>query len=1284
MTVTTSLTGLDAAQRTQLERLVTRARAGLEADVGAQAEGRFGIHADGTIENEHALPDDASDRATRRDLVEIIDHICSLGESRGDAAARLLREAAFTHLNRLLAIRIAEAIGLLPESLANGRQSRGFKDLGEIMPILGDDYWGYLLLCGDELAADAPALFDPRNPLLALAPSTPALEEIVALLGDRKVAQLWLAPDTLGWAYQFFNTSDERRMMREGAAAPRTSRELAVRNQFFTPRYVVDFLTQNTLGRRLIENDPTSPLLSELLLLVDPPTSPGPPLDLDDTSVLDPACGSGHFLLGCYDLLERAWELQGVPPSESAPAIVASLWGVDIDLRCAQVASAAVVLRARRHCRELPLPRPNIVTARSLPAASSPLTADPGLAPEQQRLVERISEVLADAPVLGTLLKAEDALEQEIRHAAFGGAAGTLPLTEDAFSQVETDVMAHLQAVADQASSSVAERLLAAEADDALRLVKVVRNRYDAVLMNPPFGEPVPDTKPYLRAAYPWLPTKDSNLLAAFVGRGVELCKADGYLGAITSRAGMFLSTFEQWRRQVVLHNRLQVVADLGLGVMEQALVEAAAYVIGPGKPSAEHEATFIRLLKDPDREPGLVEAVRLHRAGLLDSRLHKVRLADLDAIPGAPLAYWMSPSLRRLFVDLPVLEGNGAEARQGTATGDDFRFVRAFWEVDPRCIAQDTADTQTGGRWCPFAKGGGYSPYWADIHLLVDWERDGERLREYEGSRVQNAKYFFRPGLTWPLRTASGFGPRILPSGCVFGHKGPVVVSSKPEALLAWLASRPAAALMAASQPAGDETSSGTASKSYEVGLVQKLPWPGPVVGERTIDAVTKHSVDIAERRRREDVLDETTRLFVAPRLPLAGRSITDTVLDRWTTWFRAAVSSIADSAAAEHCFSEALELDADAMAYLDEEIGPHPDTYPRTALEDEEAFARWFELPMDQLIDEVITTRGASRAVATMTFVADRRLEVLAHGLVRHPSVISEARERLGLLPPGEPKQSADDLTSYLVGAAFGRWDIRIGRDPALAAAPPELFEPVPLCPPGMLIGDDGFAAVNPPPGYPLQLPRSGLLIDEAGHRWDVEAAVLGVAQTLLSDPDDTVAEMLSILGRRTVREHMRRQFFKDHLSRYSKSRRKAPIYWPLSVPSKNWGVWLYAPMLTRETLYAIASEAGRRERLAVEAITRLQREQQTGGIGRSARKIAEELDFEEKLTEELHRFRTEAERIAGVGWEPSLDDGTVLCAAPLTDLFPAWPDAKKARDELRKGHHGWAAVAQWAGEL
>ena len=428
---TTAPAGLDASQRSTLERLIIRARVLLEGDFAAQAEGRFGIHLDGTIEDQDALPDNTTDKVTRGDLEQIVAHLLVLGEDPAGAVARLLREAAFTHLNRFIAIRIAEAIGLLPESLANGLQSRGFRDLGEIMPVLAGDYRGYLRLCGDELAADAPVLFDPRNPLLALEPSTAAFDELVALLADPGTADIWLATDALGWAYQFFNTADERREMRE-AQAPRNSWELAVRNQFFTPRYVVDFLVQNTIGRRLIESDLASSLLDELPMLIDPPTEPGPRLDLEDVKCLDPACGSGHFLLGCYDILERAWELAGVAPSESAPRIVASLWGVDIDARCAQVASAAIVLRARRHCRDLPLPRPNIVTARGLPGGSSELPADLQLTAAQRSLIDRVSKVLTDAPLLGVLLKAENVLDREIRHGFFEGQAWTLPLNDEA------------------------------------------------------------------------------------------------------------------------------------------------------------------------------------------------------------------------------------------------------------------------------------------------------------------------------------------------------------------------------------------------------------------------------------------------------------------------------------------------------------------------------------------------------------------------------------------------------------------------------------------------------------------------------------------------------------------------------------------------------------------------------------------------------------------------------------------------------------------------------------
>ena len=935
--------GLDAAQRSKLERLIIRARMLLESDFAAQTEGRFGIHLDGTIEDQAALPDSPTDKITRSDLEQIVTHLRTLGEDPAGAVARLLREAAFTHVNRLIAIRVAEAIGFLPESLARGAQSRGFRDLGEIMPMLSGDYRGYLRLCGDELAADAPVLFDPRNPLLALEPSTAAFDELVALLADPGTAEIWAASDTLGWSYQFFNTGDERRQMRE-AAAPRTSRELAVRNQFFTPRYVVDFLVQNTLGRRLIENDPASPLLGELPLLVDPPKDPGPALQLDQVKCLDPACGSGHFLLGCYDLLERAWELAGITPSDSAPMIVAALWGVDIDVRCAQVASAALVLRARRHCRDLPLPRPNIVTARGLPGGSASLPAELQLSTAERDLVDRVGQVLADAPLLGTLLKAETALKEQIRYSEFGGEAGTLPLTDEAAELTERELMVHLQAVADQASSSVVERLLAAEADDALRLVDVVRQRYDVVLMNPPFGEPVPETKPYLRAAYPWLPTKDYNLLAAFVGRGIQLCRADGYLGAITSRAGMFLATFEQWRRQVLLGNRLVAVADLGLGVMEQAMVEAAAYVIGPGSPPETHETKFIRLLKDPDRPNALRDAVQADRKKTSDRRIFSVRPSDLNAIPKAPVAYWMSPSLRRLFTDLPALEGSVAEVRQGLATGDDFRFVRAFWEVNPNRIARSANETRGGRRWSPFAKGGEYNPYWSDVHLVVDYEREGQNLRDFPGSVIRNPQYYFRPGLTWPRRTQGGFNPSILPAGCVFGDKGPALFARDEDAalmILGWLLSRPAIALLEATATFG----------SYEVGLVQRLPWPGAGLDSDVSAQLRQRTLAIATRKAEDDLVIETRRHFHGPRVPGPDSTIRMTALDSSLDHYRAVVASSIDALAIEQMLAASLNLDSVALAYLDDEVGNHPATYSDVALDNKDAFvaafhtARWHE---------------------------------------------------------------------------------------------------------------------------------------------------------------------------------------------------------------------------------------------------------------------------------------------------------------------------------------------------
>jgi hypothetical protein len=630
----------------------------------------------------------------------------------------------------------------------------------------------------------------------------------------------------------------------------------------------------------------------------------------------------------------------------------------------------------------------------------------------------------------------------------------------------------------------------------------------------------------------------------------------------------------------------------------------------------------------------------------------------------------------------LSRLEGKWAEARQGLATADDFRFVRAFWEVDPRRIARSREETRARDRWCPFAKGGDYSPYWSDIHLVVDYEDDGRRLRDFKASVIRNPGYYFRPGLTWSSRTNSALAVRVLPTGCIFGHKGPALIAGDLLLHLAWLNSRVVRLLIDATAASADEDKTDV-SRSYEVGTIQSLPSP---VTLNIDSSVSKLAAEIACEVAARDATDETSRRFIAPPLAAVTRSIVDAVAACQATRWKAAAEALDKYAIIDRMFVNALSSGDEIEKELRAASGPLLGELPHDGLSEAEIdqATRLLSGTVADAVDAVTAKLGVARWIGLQHQVIDRRLELAALALDRSPVLLAELAATRGLYPAEEVGRAAADLFSYLVGCAFGRWDVRIGRDPLRAQTVSGLFDPLSVCSPGQLTSPSGLPVSEEPAGYPIRLPPNHLFVDEKGHVWDIEAAVLKASETLVDDSASVVGEMLQILRRSTIRDYLRRQFFKDHLMRYSKSRRKAPIYWPLMVPSKNWGVWVYAPMFTRETLYAVANEAGRRERLASEAIARLHRGQHDGGAAQIARKVSEELDAEEKLAEELRRFRAEAERVAGLGWEPELDDGILLCAAPLAGLFPAWPEARTARAELRKGLYPWATVSAWAEQL
>lgn len=261
----------------------------------------------------------------------------------------------------------------------------------------------------------------------------------------------------------------------------------------------------------------------------------------------------------------------------------------------------------------------------------------------------------------------------------------------------------------------------------------------------------------------------------------------------------------------------------------------------------------FLRLLNEPDKAPALLDACTRLRQGVTDPRYFVVAPESFDAVPGKPFAYWVSENMREIFRRVTAFENEARTVKQGLATADDFRFVRVWWEICPHT-------------WVPLSKGGAYSPFYADIYLVIEWSAKGTILKakvvqEYgnAGKRIYNEAHYFRPGLTWPLRTQSGLSQRAMPRGCIFGHKGPAafVANDDPEELLALLA-------LTNSRAFGLLVSLQMAFGSYEVGVIQKTPVP-------TLTAEQSQSLAALARRawslkRNLDTVTETSHAFLLP----------------------------------------------------------------------------------------------------------------------------------------------------------------------------------------------------------------------------------------------------------------------------------------------------------------------------------------------------------------------------------------------------------------------------------
>lgn len=603
---------------------------------------------------------------------------------------------------------------------------------------------------------------------------------------------------------------------------------------------------------------------------------------------------------------------------------------------------------------------------------------------------------------------------------------------------------------------------------------------------------------------------------------------------------------------------------------------------------------TFIRLPFEADRESQLLDIIRDTQSNFR----FEVDPKSFEKIPGAPFAYWVSEGMRDMFSMLPTYEDEVDErtVKQGLATADDFRFVRAFWEVQSSRIAVSVEDLNENRFWVAYPKGGEFSPFYSDIHLVVDWFKNGVKywhnLSASGGVRSNiwmlnesARKYFFRPGLTYPRRLHK-LAVMPMPSGSIISVRGSGIYAKREDLyIVAGLYSSAVFDFLVKCMLGR------FGHPQFDNGTLCRTPVPtGFPNSARRLDGPTKEAIYL---KRCLDTVNEQSHAFVLP----AG------LRDRVGDFEPAKILARLDE----------LQSEIDDICFELYDVSPSD----RQKIED--GFSASTEELDDALEDDDVEVADASVDVGTLSVL--------------------------------------EGLLSWAVGVAFCRFDWRLATGERTVAPETDPFDPLPAKSPGML--PEGAAPFHN---------HSGILVDDQGHPHDLPRLIEEVLARVQADvPGD-------------VRRWLQRDFFPFHLKQYSKSRRKAPIYWPLSTNSGSYTLWLYYPELTSQTLYSAVND------FVDPKLKQVSRDATTLREKGATRSRDDEKAFEalQTLELELIELRDTLLHIAPT-YRPNHDDGVQITAAPLWQLFRHKPWQKILKDtwtKLEKGEYDWAhlAMAYW----
>ncbi|MGO3223655.1 MAG: BREX-1 system adenine-specific DNA-methyltransferase PglX [Halomonas sp.] len=793
-----------------------------------------------------------------------------------DGFTQAIEQAAYSWFNRLCAIRYMEIHGYLDHgrrvlSGAVGEAGQ-FQILDECLEVdlpgldtarvrelkldgtQDETLYRELLLAQCHALHEAmPFLFEPLDDAseLLLPDNLTKTDSLIRELVEAIPEEDWQDVEVIGWLYQFYISEKKDQVIGKVVK----SEDIPAATQLFTPNWIVQYLVQNSVGRQWLQTYPGSPLKGEMPYYIEPaeqepevqaqldaitPAS----LDPEAIKVLDPACGSGHILVEAYNVLKAIYEERGYRTRDIPKLILENnLFGLDIDDRAAQLAGFALLMKAREDDRRILTRnvRLNVLAMQSSQHLdANTLWRDLNLTGDwhqgqSQSLFDNEQKELSSNDTTYKLIA--DLIER-FQDAKTFGSLIEVPNEWEAPLKALLEVLSELTNSGDMMQKAAAQRLV-----PIVQQAWVLAQRYEAVVANPPYmgsKYQTPVVKKYLKDAYKGY---EKDLFSAYIVRNLDFAKEHGQLGFMTPFVWMFISSYEQLRKRLIEEDVITSLIQLEYSGFDGATVPICTFTLSKGHIDS-YRGSYIRLSDfrgSANQGPKTLEAIQNRDCGWF----YDAKPDDFKKIPGSPVAYWASEKTVDAYVKGTSLD-EIAPVRVGLQTGNNEKFVR-FWaevSIDKTGFYINSREEagKSSKKWFPYNKGGDFRKWYGNNEFLVNWESDGEVIRNFKDSsgilrsRPQNIEFYFKKSITWSFVSSAYFGVRYSDVGAVFDVGGSSAFPDEDDAfwLTGFLCSKQAFDFMRVMNP----------TLNFQVGNVSALP-----VLESAIAPIKKELSDLSFR---------------------------------------------------------------------------------------------------------------------------------------------------------------------------------------------------------------------------------------------------------------------------------------------------------------------------------------------------------------------------------------------------------------------------------------------------